>query len=93
MSVASVWTRRFTENNLSMNKLKYFLVLVFIAVINAQHIVDSPCPERPVEQNFDIVKVIKLNFIQLDQRFYFLFVDSSHLVFGMMFCDTKLDFQ
>ena len=76
-----------------MNKLKYFLVLAFIAFIKAQHIVDSPCPERPVEQNFDIVKVIKLNFVLLGHRFYFLFVNSSHLVFGMMCCDTMLDFQ
>jgi hypothetical protein len=44
-----------------MKNLKYFSVFAFIAVVGAQHIVDSPCPERPVEQNFDIVKVIKLN--------------------------------
>jgi hypothetical protein len=47
-----------------MISLKYFSLFALIVVGDAQQIVDSPCPERPVEQNFDIAKVILIfNFV------------------------------
>jgi hypothetical protein len=64
ITVPSVYTHRSSEKNLSMISFKYFSVFALIVVGVAQHIVDLPCPERPVEQNFDIAKVILIfNFL------------------------------
>jgi hypothetical protein len=43
--------------NIVMSLLKYFFVCISIALISARNIADQKCPERPVEQNFDIAKV------------------------------------
>lgn len=37
--------------------MKYFIAFAFVVCIGAQHISDNACPDRPIEQNFDIKKV------------------------------------
>lgn len=38
--------------------MKYLVALALVAFVGAQHISDNPCPDRPIEQNFDIKKVV-----------------------------------
>lgn len=46
------------RKNLDMEcLLKYFVFFILIATACAQHQSDTPCPERPIVQNFDIKKV------------------------------------
>lgn len=70
--------------------LNYSLLCFLIALVGAQHISDTPCPERPIQQNFDIVKVINiisLHTCQADKKIVF---HSTHLaVLGMTFYDTR----
>ncbi|CRK98734.1 CLUMA_CG012145, isoform A [Clunio marinus] len=45
------------EENLKLYKMwKQFLIGFLVIHIKAQHISDKPCPERPIQQNFDIEK-------------------------------------
>lgn len=77
-----------------MYSLNYISVFAFIAFVSAQHISDNPCPERPVQQNFDIVKVGKREkhlflFVSVDKKIF----DSTHLAFGMMSYVMRHHFQ
>jgi hypothetical protein len=42
--------------------MKYLIVLVFLQITWAEYHSESPCPARPVQQNFEIRKVILISF-------------------------------
>lgn len=39
-------------------KMKYLIIIAFLQTTFAEYHSDSPCPVRPIQQNFDIKKVI-----------------------------------
>jgi len=83
--------RQSRPSNLNMHSLNFSLVCIFIAFVGAQHIADNPCPERPIQQSFDIVKVIQSHSWQLirQRTAFFLFGGSTHLALGMTCCDIR----
>ena len=48
---------QFVSSSVMKLSLNYFSICAVIAFVAGQHIADNPCPNRPIEQNFDIVKV------------------------------------
>lgn len=61
-------------------KLQRFLfafVCASIAFCKAQHFVDKPCPIRPIQKNFDIVKVVIVNNFREDEAINSSLIDST----------------